>query len=135
MSISLYPPLWYDGHRYPLLAPTPSIFSDRRSGALSDKEFELRYVKEVLSRWPDASALLSDLEAHMSKSIGRPPEDVTMLCFERPGVLCHRRFVARWLEQGGVEVKEYLADVRCPPTRDKAPAPPATTMIFESLDF
>ncbi|MDR1335095.1 MAG: DUF488 domain-containing protein [Holosporaceae bacterium] len=37
-------------------------------------------------------------------------EHLALLCYEKSGETCHRRFIARWLEEGnGISVPEYVA--------------------------
>lgn len=135
VSISLYPPMWYDGARYSALAPSTGIFRDRKCGVLSDEGFESRYVLEVLGRWADADALILDLERHLLLSGVKEHSEVTLLCFEKPGQLCHRRFLAKWLESQGLSVPECQLGVPAPRKPSDLPKQVAGPMIFESLDF
>jgi hypothetical protein len=37
--------------------------------------------------------------------------DLALLCYEKPGDLCHRRIVAEWLEEGNsILVPEYTVE-------------------------
>ena len=114
VSIALYPPLWFEGLRYSALAPTRHMFQERKSGLLSDTDFERRYASDVLGKWPTHEELLADLSRFLGANAPAGTEEVTLLCFEKPGLLCHRRFLAEWLESRGVAVPEWEAPVRQP---------------------
>jgi hypothetical protein len=88
VSIALKTPGWFQGRRYPALAPRLDMI------AMEEEEYRREYQK-ILDRL-NPRQIYEDLG----------PEAV-LLCWEPPGVFCHRRLVAEWLEKHlGVEVTE-----------------------------
>ena len=91
VAISRGVPGWFKGRRYEDLAPTREMLS------MPPSEYEPRYA-EILAAL-DARQVWCDLG-----------ESAILLCWEAPGEPCHRRTVARWLEeQLGVSVPEMDA--------------------------
>jgi uncharacterized protein (DUF488 family) len=40
-------------------------------------------------------------------------KNLVLLCYEKPGEICHRRFIAEWLENGAsISVPEYAVEDR-----------------------
>jgi hypothetical protein len=77
-------------HRRELrLAPTRAMLK------MSREEYDRHFFAQLASLDPRAIA----------ESLG---ENAVLLCFERPGLCCHRRAVAEWLEQAlGVVIPEF----------------------------
>lgn len=95
INIALYPPRFFFGKSIRYVAPTRSILKDTRS----DEEYIRRYRQEILAKL-DVERLISDLE---KMSDGK---DVALLCYEKPGDLCHRHLLADYLNEKGYNVKE-----------------------------
>lgn len=89
LSISQYPPKWYDGPQLKMLAPPPSLLKAAHNG-LSHEEYEKQYKRDVLDHL-DARDVYDAI-------IDEYGDDVALLCFEKPGDFCHRRLVAEWFE-------------------------------------
>lgn len=135
VSIALFPPEWFRGLHMGSLAPSCSMFSLRRKGLLNDADFEVRYVEDVLRWWRSPSDLLADIDRFVKKNAGQGTAEATLLCFERPGQLCHRRFLARWLEAGtGIVVPEYGQEGAEAPAPAAPPERPAMKFEYEPLD-
>jgi uncharacterized protein (DUF488 family) len=84
----------YRFEKYPALMPSLSLLRDWRGGKITEEIYTQRYYKETLSKL-DPKKVYIDLDGKI------------LLCHEPPGVFCHRRLVARWLESSlGVEVVE-----------------------------
>lgn len=99
LSISIYPPKWYLGPQFKLLAPTQTIIRAYKDLKISDEEYVNEFKKHVLEPL-DAFKVHSDLVTKFGS-------DVTLLCYEKPGDFCHRRLVAEWFElKLGIEVPE-----------------------------
>ena len=95
VAVSRGVPRWFKGRIYDPLRPSWKLVQAAKSGALTNEEYERRYRTEVLGGL-DAAAVRRDLG-----------ENAILLCWERPGASCHRRIVARWLEDAlGIEVPE-----------------------------
>ncbi|HRW82649.1 MAG TPA: DUF488 family protein [Methanothrix sp.] len=98
VAISRTQPRGWTGRAYEPLAPSWSLLSAAKSGAVDEDEYIRRYRAEVLSKL-DPATVYADLG-----------EDAVLLCWERPGAFCHRRLVAEWFEgELGVSVPEVGA--------------------------
>lgn len=95
VAICLYPPLDWDGLRFPSLAPYRRTFFEKKEGKIDEKEYERKYREEVLSKLDP-------------QQIYDMFKDNVLLCWEDPGVFCHRRIVSCWLKETiGIEVPEW----------------------------
>ena len=92
VSIARFSPRWYGkGRRYIQLAPSPQLLKSK----LPPDQWREEYQTQVLDR---LDPLLVALE------LG---DGAVMLCFEKPGEICHRHYVADWLrERCKIEVEE-----------------------------
>jgi hypothetical protein len=89
VSIARASPRWFTGLRELRLAPTWAMLK------LHKPEFDVAFA-ELLAQLDPAQIFLT---------LG---ENAVLLCWEKPGVACHRRLVAEWIEQHlGVEIPEY----------------------------
>lgn len=88
VSIALKAPEWFQGRRYPALAPRLDMLP------MEEEEY-----------LPEYQAILDRLDPRqVYEDLG---EDAILLCWEPPGAFCHRRLVAAWLEEHlGVKVPE-----------------------------
>lgn len=94
ISIARYSPGYYKGYTLLEVAPTGAMLK-------MDEEAYRRAYAEIL-RHVDANKLLRAIEG-----IGRG-RNVALLCYEKPGELCHRRLLAEWIQKSvGVEVAEW----------------------------
>ena len=84
ISIALYGPKWITIRTYPYLYPKWYMIEDVKKDGDTDKYRE-RYYNEILNRL-SAEKVYKDLK------------DCILLCWEKPGVFCHRRLVAEWIE-------------------------------------
>jgi len=80
----------FKGRRYMPLAPATWALVKEKDETRFREQFQEQLAKL------DAKAVL--------KEVG---EDAILLCWEKPGVFCHRRIVAEWLERElGISVPE-----------------------------
>jgi hypothetical protein len=87
-------PRGWTGRRYIALAPSWKLLKAK----LLEEEFIKAYRAEVLDKL-DPVKVIQDLGG----------DDFILLCWEAPGEFCHRRVVARWLEEAmGIEVPELI---------------------------
>ncbi len=94
VSIALFPPHFYKGRQYTLLAPSIELLADYKSGKIGEKEYRVRFNKQLKRLDP----------RKVYKELG---EDAIMLCWEGKDKFCHRHLVAHWLHFNlGVEIKE-----------------------------
>jgi len=90
LSISGKAPDWYSGPQYRILAPKYGFFSAYKAGEIDSVGYTECYYDQVL-RHLDASQVYQ----YLVQTYG---ENVTLLCYEKPGDFCHRRLVADWFE-------------------------------------
>jgi len=89
VAISRGIPKWYTGARYMPLAPSWALLNEKREDV-----FREQYLRQLAHL--DPHTVLNDLGP-----------DAILLCWERPGVFCHRRVGAEWLEsETGIPVPE-----------------------------
>ena len=89
-----WPMKGYRFEKYPPLLPSLSLLREWRAGKISKEAYTQRYYNETLSRL-DPQKVYNDLDGKI------------LLCHEPPGEFCHRRLVARWLEDSlNIEVPE-----------------------------
>jgi hypothetical protein len=95
VSISGWPPPWYNGRQYKVLAPKRWFFDDyKRTG--DSNIYTKHFYEQVLAKLDPQKVF---------EILG---QDSILLCYEKPGAFCHRRLVARWLETKlGISVPEY----------------------------
>ena len=90
VAISQGIPEWYAGKRYMPLAPSWALIR------LTDEAQYCEGYAQVLAKL-DAKKVYEFLG-----------EDAILLCWEKPGIFCHRRLVADWFEQQlGIIVPEW----------------------------
>lgn len=87
ISIARFPPRFsFKGPRYIDLAPSMSLLKAWKSHTIGEEEYTDRFYQETLSRTTPERVL---------KDLG---SEAVLLCYEKPGEFCHRRIVAKWLE-------------------------------------
>lgn len=89
LSISQFAPAWYSGPQFKQLAPKPDMISAYKAGELLVPEFTVLYKERVLNKF-DPVEIYERLTRYYT-------EDVTLLCYEKPGDFCHRHLVSEWL--------------------------------------
>jgi hypothetical protein len=95
VAICLYPPLDWSGARFPALAPDRHTFFAIKQGKITQEEYAKLYKENVLAKL-NPQEIYNALKSNV------------LLCWEDPGDFCHRRLVAKWLEEAlGVEVPEW----------------------------
>jgi len=99
ISIAGKCPDFYKGLEYKKLAPKYWFFKQWKINHDNDFYIE-NFNKEVLNSLT-SKEVINDL---MFLSEGK---DVVLLCYEKPGDFCHRHLVANWLNDNGVDCKEY----------------------------
>ena len=105
LSISRFSPSWYRGPELKELAPSAQLLRGYHRGNTDELGYEVEFEKQLSAL--DAKAIYAKI-----LSFG---ENVSLLCYEKPGDFCHRRLVAEWLERElEIEVPELGAHVRHP---------------------
>lgn len=98
VSICRHPPMFYKGPQYLQLAPSFKLLSLYKRGFLSDQMYTNIFVPHLMEM--NAQKVISDL----SNLAG---DNIVLVCFEKPGVFCHRHLVSEWLNCEGYNVTEY----------------------------
>lgn len=95
VSIAKSTPKWFQFTMDMRLVPTWGMIEGIKKGFLSTEDYEIVYREKVLSP-------LDPWEIY------RDHENSVLLCWERIGEFCHRRIVAKWIEENtGHVVEEY----------------------------
>ena len=87
VNIAQYQPYWFRGESIKELAPSPSLFRESKDKMITEREFNLRYFKQI-------SKLNKEEILDKINKIG---EDVALLCYEKNIDECHRKIVGEWL--------------------------------------
>lgn len=99
ISISLYPPRGWRGEEYPKLAPSKELLNGYNNHQLSVTDYCRIYREEIL-------ASLEPM--NVAEDLQQMGSEVVMLCYEPPGVFCHRALVADWLS---LSLKRYVPEL------------------------
>jgi hypothetical protein len=101
LSICGKAPDWYGGPQFKLLAPRWHFFDAYKKGEIKEDGYTYMFKKEVLG--PLDPKFVHKL------IIDQYGDDVSLLCYEVPGVFCHRRLVAEWFEENlSIKVPERI---------------------------
>ena len=98
VSICLYPPAFYDGYGYEILAPSRDILMKYKADGDIDSYIDA-YTKHLNTL--DLNIVVSDFK-YISNG-----HDIALVCYEKYDKFCHRHIVADWLNKNGIECKEY----------------------------
>lgn len=90
-----------------LFAPTWAMVRGLKSGRIDEKEYTRLYM-EKLNSIPDNGSAMDGRGFNIINGLIRFMNDgeLTLLCFCKSGVFCHRVLLARWLEELGYGVYE-----------------------------
>lgn len=96
IGISLFPPKWFYGVSFKIVAPSFSLLKEE-----NEDVYKKRFKEEVLSR-VNPVVFVENLKKYSNG------KDVALCCFEKPNEFCHRHLVAEWLkEKLGINVEEF----------------------------
>ena len=73
-----------------MFVPDGSILADYKKRKIDEKGYIDRYREQMQRNLPQIKAWLQQL---------KPEEDVTLMCWERPGQFCHRNLVIKFVER------------------------------------
>jgi len=90
IGISLTVPEWYEGARLECLAPRSEMVGKIKKGEANYNQ--RKYTREYLD-------LLRGRNIDPHKLIKSIPDGSILLCYEPPGVFCHRLVLAEWIER------------------------------------
>ena len=105
VSICGKAPDFYKGPQYKKLAPKYSFFRDYKDGKIGEQEYTELYREQVLNHL-NANDVVKDIESFY------PNDDVTLICYEKPGDFCHRHIVAEWLIENGFQSEELKKELK-----------------------
>lgn len=109
VSIALKTPEFFKGPQYKKVSPTGEILRLYKSGQIGKDEYISMYNRDVLAKL-NPQEILSDLE-----KICREATGCVLLCYEKPGDLCHRHLLAGWLSQNlNMQIEEYPVERKQP---------------------
>lgn len=105
VSIALKTPVFFTGRKYTKVSPTEEILRLYKGGYLNREQYSSMYRRDVLSKL-DPHKVARDLENLCGDAPG-----LVLLCYEKPGDLCHRHLLAEWLSQHmALEIEEYQVE-------------------------
>ena len=101
VSISRFPPKWFNGCRCYELAPSAGLLKSFKAG-LSQSQYEVRYRRDVLN-----SVDVHKVFEGLAKMAGG--RDIVLCCFEPAFDFCHRRLLARYVQEvWGYSIEELF---------------------------
>ena len=99
LSICGKAPDWYLGPQFKMLAPKYSFFAQYKAGEIDEAEYTVQFKKQVLAQL--------NPQWVYKLIVSQYGDDVTLLCYEKPGDFCHRHIVSAWLsEHNGIHITE-----------------------------
>jgi len=101
ISICGKAPLFYKGPQYKRLAPKYGFFMDWKQGKLDNDGYVKCFNEQVLSGL-DPLDVVNELQEFYPEA-----DQLTLICYEKPGDFCHRHLVSEWLRQAGIDAKEF----------------------------
>lgn len=101
LSICGKAPHWYVGPEFKRLAPKYWFFEKYKKGEFNEEQYTYHFKKDVLE-----PLNCQRLYTYLVNMYG---DDVTLLCYEKPGDFCHRHIVSEWFETNlNITVNEKL---------------------------
>lgn len=88
ISIALFPPKWYEGKELKALAPDVTFFEGYKEHLITEERFKKFYQYKI-------EKIGKNRILEMINEIA--DGDVALLCFERPGEMCHRHILGNYL--------------------------------------
>lgn len=109
ISIAGKAPDSYHGPEYKVLAPKWSFFSQWKYGDhKGDNDYYIENFNKLVLGTLDPQKVLKDLQSFYPNV---PLNEITLICYEKPGDFCHRHLVAYWLTMNGEETTELPASI------------------------
>jgi len=101
VGIAIFSPRYYTGKNYKKLAPRKEMIHME----------EVKYIPlfdKILNNL-DISMVMQELNDISNNC------DIVLLCYEKPGEFCHRRLVAKWIEENTkIKVTELIFTKKTP---------------------
>lgn len=108
-------PDWYTGLQYRKLSPKYGDLMKYKNGHDEDGYLILDYIKGFNNntlKCLNPLWVLNDLNDLIGQDTScpiweNPDAHIALVCYEKPGMFCHRQLVAEWLRQYGVTCEEW----------------------------
>jgi len=108
VAISAFPPKWYTGRRYPLLAPTWELVEKFKYNNMTEQEYTEQYLQLLTQRKVDPYSIIEKFG-----------DETILLCYESPNLFCHRHLAAGWImKHTGIIVRE-IEDIKIEKSLDE----------------
>ena len=108
ISICRSKPLWFNGICYYDVAPTYGILSDYKSGKINEKQYKIRYIRDILFNKNPYRVIENIVELCFQNGLDKVVvSKICFLCYEKPDKFCHRHIFADWLNTCKYDVIEY----------------------------
>lgn len=99
ISISRFPPKFFDGKKALGLAPSEYILKRYKDGVINEEQYTKEYIEYLESR--------KDKIIDYLRILFLDKRNVVFLCYEKSGDFCHRRILADWFKKNtGLEIPE-----------------------------
>ena len=99
VSIALKSPDWYHGLEYKQLAPSWDILSAWKSGEYQgDVDYYTQEFNDKILKNRSITTVIHDL----TELTNAEPNNIILLCYEKPEDFCHRHLVADWITKRSV---------------------------------
>ena len=114
ISICGKAPDWYKGLQYKKLAPKYDFFMEWKK--THDNDYYIKCFNEQVLKPLPIMDVIADLQLSIPYEIRCKMENmvctnsnwhIALICYEKPSDFCHRHLVAGWLNENGIECKEW----------------------------
>ena len=114
ISICAKAPSLYKGLQYKKLAPKYDFFMKWKEN--HDNDYYIKCFKEQVLDKLDVIRILHELHGLLPYEVkvdikssvwSNSDWHIVLMCYEKPSDFCHRHLVADWLNENGIECKEW----------------------------
>ena len=97
ISISRWPPNWFEGEKCSALAPPVELLKGYKTGKINEEQYKQIYLSDL-----DRTDIRTVLD-YIAK--GR---DIVLCCYEKPDAFCHRHVLAEYVtDKYNIPISEY----------------------------
>ena len=104
ISICGKAPDWYTGLQYKKLAPKYDFFMKWKE--THDNDFYIKCFEDRVLSATCVNSVIKDLY-DMARQFNPNFKHICLICYEKPSDFCHRHLVAKWLQNNGIQCKEF----------------------------
>lgn len=99
VSIAGKAPSWYKGLEYKKLAPKWEFFNEWKNGShKGDNDYYIQEFNDKILKNLSITTVIHDL----MELTNAEPNNIILLCYEKPEDFCHRHLVADWISKSSV---------------------------------